>query len=147
MMEAAPRTLVSRRRGAALIMVVVTLAFISFLLVTIARQNLAQRDYLVQREQRLQAEWLVRAGLELAASKLLADPTYSGETANLLEHAKVQIEVRSERVPADVLRITCAASVTNDGHGGVFRSVTRRVRRVIRAGAPRLEIVERESAG
>lgn len=131
----------ARRRGVALIAVVVTLAFISFLLVTIARQNLAHRAYLVQREHLLEADWLARAGIELAASKLLADPTYAGETAAIVKHAEVRIEIRNQRVPADLLVITCETRVPAEGRG-VSRSATRQVRRVVRDGETRLETVE-----
>ncbi|MBM4071976.1 MAG: hypothetical protein FJ271_24075 [Planctomycetes bacterium] len=129
------------RHGFAIVAVVVTLAFISFLMVTIARQNLAHRQYLVQREHLVEADWLARAGIELATSRLLADPTYSGETAAILEHAEVRIAVRNQRVPPDVLRITCEARVAAEGRG-VTRDATRLVRRIIRDGKARLETVE-----
>lgn len=127
------------RRGAVLMAVVVMLAFISFLLATIARQNLAHRQFLRHREQQLQCSWLAHAGIELAISKLLQDPAYAGESVALLPDSEAMITVRHERVPADLIQIFCEARFPSGARDGVSRSVTRQFRRTRRDGVVTFE--------
>jgi hypothetical protein len=130
------------RRGAALMALVIILAFLSFLLATMGRQMLAHRHYLKHREQQLQADWLARAGIELAIARLLADPTYAGDTVALIPDSRVQVKVTNERVPADMFRITCEVRLPADDRKGVSRSVHRQFRRLLEGDQIRLAPVK-----
>jgi hypothetical protein len=102
----------------------------------------AARRSLDQRQRQLQAEWLARAGLELAADRLLAGPSgYPGETVELLPGSQVRIEVRVEPEAPDVFRVTSEARFPKEGRESVRRSVTRSFRRTSRDNRVRLEVV------
>jgi hypothetical protein len=82
---------------------VVVLAVLTAVVGAITWQHLTARRLLDQRHQQLQAVWLARAGLELAAARLLADPAgYTEESVALLPEAQVRITVRSEPAPLAV---------------------------------------------
>ena len=67
------------RRGAVVVVAMITLLLVSMIGVSLVRLALAQQKQ-VQREQlRLQAEWLTEAGLNRGAARLAADPEYMGE--------------------------------------------------------------------
>src|SRR6266496_2220235 len=95
------------RRGAALMVAVVALAVVSVVSASVVWNCLAGRRLLDQRQHQLQAEWLARSGLELAAARLLADPAgYKGESVELIPGALVRIEVRTEQAAPNVFRVT-----------------------------------------
>lgn len=73
----------SSRRGAVLVMAMVSLAVAAVLLVSIAKMAAAGRQAIRAEARRMQAAWLAESALERAARRLAADPAYSGETWTL----------------------------------------------------------------
>lgn len=123
-------------------MAVVALSVVAVVAAAVTWQCLAGRRLLDRRQNQLQAEWLARSGVELAAGRLLADPAgYRGESVELIPGAEVRIEVRAEPGKADVFRVTSAARVPRDGREAVLRETTRTFRRTSRDGRVRLEVV------
>jgi hypothetical protein len=130
------------RRGAALVVAVVALAVVAVLAAGITWNLAAGRRLLDQRQRQLQAEWLARAGVELAADRLLIEPSgYRGETVELLPGSQVRVDVRAEPGAPDVFRVTSDARFPNGGKESVRRSVTGLFRRTRRDGQVRLEAV------
>src|SRR5207248_3402954 len=86
------------RQGAALMVAVVALAVVSVVSTSVVWNCLAGRRLLDQRQHQLQAKWLARSGLELAAARLLAEPSgYMGESVELIPGAQVRVVVRTEQ--------------------------------------------------
>jgi hypothetical protein len=124
---------------------VVALTVVASLSAAVTWQCLASRHLLDSRQHQLQAEALARAGVELAAGRLLADPAgYKGESAELIPGSLVRVEVRPDPASADVFRVTSEARFPRDGRGVVGRSVTRTFRRTTRDKQVRLEVVPEE---
>ena len=132
-----------RRPGAGLLLLLVVLTVVSLMLGTIAWQAAAHRRLLARQEDGRQATWLARAGVEIAAGKLLADPKgYDGETAAVLPNGPVKIAVRREK---DVYHVTAEAKYGTTGPPAV-RTAEARFRRVEEKGAVRLEFVSGSAA-
>ncbi len=68
------------RRGTILVFVLAVLALVAFMFAAMTRQVLLDHREVVLAQGRLQAVWLARAGLELAAARLESDPAWGGET-------------------------------------------------------------------
>src|SRR5947209_15036057 len=82
------------RRAIATLWMLVVLAVLTAVLGTITWQHLTARRLLDQRHKQLQAAWLARAGVELAAARLLSNPAdYTGEEEALLPGAQVRITI------------------------------------------------------
>jgi hypothetical protein len=121
---------------------VVALAVVSVVSAAVTWQCLASRRLLDRRQHQLQAESLARAGVELAADRLLTDPAgYRGESVELIPGAQVRIEVRADEGAADVFRVTSEARFPKDGRDSVRRSARRSFRRTSKGGQVRLEVV------
>lgn len=69
-----------RRRGATLVLVLVTLGVALLLCGGLLQLALRQRRLVERQHREAQAAWLVEAGIERAAARLAADPAYEGET-------------------------------------------------------------------
>jgi hypothetical protein len=136
------------RRGSALLIAVVALALVSVVTAVVTSQCLAARQLLQRRQHQLQAEWLARAGVELAADRLLGDATgYKGESVELIPGGKVRLDVRAEPGATDVFRVTSSARFPGDGRDSDLCSTTRTFRRTSRGSEVRLEVVaDRRSA-
>jgi len=70
----------ARRRGAAILIVLAILAVFGVALAMAMRANLAARAESRRALQRLQAEYLATAGLDVARERLSTDNAYTGET-------------------------------------------------------------------
>jgi hypothetical protein len=128
------------RRGAALVVAVIILALVALLLTAIAWQVRANRRHGDRREHQLQADWLARSGVELAAARLLDDPAgYRGEAVEPIPQGRVRIEVQEE--PDGSFDITSEASYPADDRAVVVRTSTRHVRRITDGDRVRLEVV------
>jgi hypothetical protein len=108
---------IPRRRGMIAVAIVAVLIVLVILAGTLLRLFWLRHSDLRASERRLQAEWLAESGLDRAASKLLVDPDYRGETWSIRaselggrDEASVKIEVaavpgkldrRAVRVVAD----------------------------------------------
>jgi type II secretory pathway component PulK len=132
------------RRGAALLATLITLGVVSAFMVAITWQIVANRRVLDQRHDRLQAELLAQAGVELAAAHLLSDAAYRGATTEALPLAKIKISVERLKEREDTYVITSEARYPADAPAPVVRKQTRQFRRVMEGDKVRLIPVEKE---
>src|SRR5438132_16224 len=85
------------RRAVAAIWMLVVLAILSAVLAATTWQHLAARRMLGQRHKQLQADWLARAGIELAADRLINSPAEYKEVATaILPSSEVRITVQRD---------------------------------------------------
>jgi hypothetical protein len=125
-----------------LIWALVVLALLSALTGMLIGQVRASRRQLDRRQNRYQAEWLARAGIELAAAHLLRKPAgYSGESVELIPGSKVRIEVTEGKGAANVFRVSCEAHYPTEGLDAAEYSLARRFRRVTEKEQVRLEVL------
>ena len=132
-----------KRKGVALIMALVAMAVITIVLTVITTQIVTQRHMVRQRQRQLQADWLARAGVELAAARLLDSPTaFKDDKQQFAEDSKLSIVV--EKAEADSFTVTVEAQVGLTDGRAVARSATSRFRRTDKGGVVRLEAVDAE---
>jgi hypothetical protein len=123
-----------------MIWLLVVLSILSAILYSATLQYTGRRQ-LDQRERQVQADLLARAGIEMAAARLLADPAnYTGETADLFANGHVSVTVRAVDKSGNFELISEGRYETPGAK--VTRSQTRRFRRVVEEGRARLERVE-----
>jgi type II secretory pathway component PulK len=86
-----------KRRGVALIVVMVVLAAVVAVTGTLTWNTIAARRFLDRREQQFQAEWLARGGVERAQAQVARgeEPT-RGTWRPLGERSEVNIRVQTE---------------------------------------------------
>lgn len=133
-MTHAPRS----RSGIVSVWVLVVLSVLTGLSATAAWQYLAGRRVLRDRENALQASWLARSGVEIAAAHLLADPKYRGETLDLLPDSRVEVQIEPVADAADTYRIHATAKMPASRRPHV-RSASRTFHRTEADGKARLE--------
>jgi hypothetical protein len=120
----------------------VILFVLGSLMALITWQSLAGRRALDRRQNEIQAVWLARAGIELAAARLLTNPTgYTGESVELIPGSQIKIEVRSEQEEPNTYVVSSEVHYSSDLPHLVIRSLTSRFRRVVDKDRARLEIV------
>ncbi len=125
------------RRGVALITAVVVLTVLTIILSVVTVQAIAQHNLVRQRHRQLQADWLVRAGIEIAATRLLENPVpFSVDKADLAPDSTVRIVVG--KTDADRYEVTAEARVGVSAGPPVARVGNARFRRTDSGGAVRL---------
>lgn len=125
------------RRGMALIWTAVVLALLAAVLGGVGAQVLANRRAVERRQQKVQALWLARSGVELAVARLLTDPAdYRGETVESIPRSQVRIVVRAE---PEGYEVVSEASFPIGEKAPATQSITRRFRRVVDNVHVRLE--------
>ena len=130
------------RAGAAAIWALVVLSVLTVVMTIITWQSIAGLRLAERRQNQLQADWLARSGVELAAARLLAGPDgYQGETVEPLPRARVRIEVKTKDGAPGLYHVTCEARYPADDKAVVVRSVARTFRRVAEKDRVRLEVV------
>ncbi len=128
----------ARRRGFAAITVLVVLAVLTIVSSVVTLQMVSQRRFLQQREQRLQADNLARAGIEFAAARLLgSDAGFKEERTDWIPEGAVRI--RATRAKDNVYSVIVEASVGPDEERSVRKTLTREFRRIEKGGSVRLE--------
>ena len=133
----------TRRQGVALVMALVVMAILAVILTVVTRQIVSQRHTLHHRHRQLQAEWLARAGVELAAARLLEDPTaFAQENHDLLPDAMVRIVV--EKAGQDMYTVTVEAELGPKDEALMVRTSRSRFRRAESDGAIRLQALQSE---
>jgi hypothetical protein len=119
------------RRGAALIVLVITLALLGAIMAAIAFQMNAGHRILEQRGNELQADWLARSGIEIAISRIMAESSrYSGETIAIVPRSQVRIGVVPEPGSPNDFRVKCEARYPDDTPQTVVRALEYRLRRL-----------------
>jgi type II secretory pathway pseudopilin PulG len=128
-----------KRKGFALIAALVAMSVLAIVLTVVTVQIVAQRNLLRQRERQLQADWLARAGVELAAARLLdSAKEFSEERTDLAPAGKVKIEVKKS---AEIFIVSAEADVGLAGEKTVTRGVTARFRRTDSGGVIHLQMM------
>ncbi len=136
------------RRGIAAAWALVVLAVLTVVMGVITWQSVTGFRRADHRQAQLQALWLARSGVELAAARLLDDPTgYTGETLTLIPRSQVRIEVKTDPKQDNTFLVTCEARYPADERDSVLRSQLRRLRRVVEKDRVRLEVVAPATAG
>lgn len=126
------------RNGSALVLALVAMAAAALILSVVAVQITSHRAMLRQREHGLQAEWLARAGVELAAARLLEKPAaFTEENRDLVPDGKVRVVV--EKTDPDMYSVTAEAEVGQQDRTPVVRTASARFRRTEAGGTVRLE--------
>jgi type II secretory pathway pseudopilin PulG len=126
------------RYGAALIMALVAMAIITIVLAAMTAQIVAQRQAVRQRQRQLQTEWLMRAGAELAAARLLQRPdSFSDDQQQFAPDSKVRVVV--EKSDGNRYLVTVDATVGQNEGRPVARSLSTSFRRSEKDGVVRLE--------
>ncbi len=120
------------RRGGVCILALMVIAVVSVFLALLARQHLQNRQSVARRQNQVQAAWLARSGLEIAAARLLESPEGYTETATLLPDSEVRIEVK--KVKPDVFEVTTEAVVAKEDRNRTRGTATRRFQRVVVGG-------------
>ena len=97
-------TATGRRRGFAVLMVLVCLFVISMISTSVLQLAVAQRRQMQREQLRLQATWLAEAALDRAAVRLKQDTGYSGEVWTVDEKqfasgqtGSVRIEIQADK--------------------------------------------------
>jgi hypothetical protein len=129
------------RQGLAAIWALVILAVITVLMTLITWQGLAGLRQAERREHQLQADWLARSGLELAAARLLAADDFKGETFEPVPRSRVTITVETKPDSPGFVRVTSEARYPVEGRLSVVRTATRVFRRVADKERVRVEVV------
>jgi hypothetical protein len=133
----------ARRPGVAVLWVLFLLTLISAVMGLTLKDFYANRSFLDQRQKRLQADWLARAGIELATARLLkSDKAIKMDVTDLVANSLVHIEVVAAPGSKDSFALTSDARFPiNDAHP-VIRTQGRRMKRVVNKEGIRLEAVK-----
>lgn len=127
----------TKRKGVALITALVVMAVLAIVLAVVTVQVVAQHNLLRQRERQLQADWLARAGVELAAARLLDSPKeFSEERRDLAAAGKVKIEVKKA---GEIFVVSAEADAALPEEKPVIRTAGSRFRRTDQGGVIRLQ--------
>jgi hypothetical protein len=127
------------RRGVASIWLLIVLALLTVLLTITTKDLLQNRRALTSRGNRMQAAWLARAGVEIAAAHLLdKDDAWKGGAVELLPAGKVRIEVKPMKGSADVFEVASEGQFPSDDPRGSKQTSRRRFRRVTEGNRVRL---------
>lgn len=132
-------TMTLPRRGVALLGALVALVVLTALMTTVGWHILANHRLAERRLNRLQSAWLARAGIDLAAARLLEQPEkYRGETLELLPGSKLRITVEAEK--GEPFRVRSEARYPADGKESVARTLAYRIKRLTDQGRVRVEL-------
>jgi hypothetical protein len=132
-----------RRSGLASLWAIVVLTVVGTMLTCITAQLFSNRGDLEQRQFHMQARWLARGGLELAAERLLADAaSYKGETSAPLANSSVKISITPVAGDKDQYQVTSEARYPTEGRKGVMVALQRRFRRIVEGGQVKLTTVQ-----
>src|SRR5262245_19720915 len=128
-----------KRRGIALVMALVVMAVLTVILAFVAKEIVTQRLALEQRQRRLQAQWLARAGVEIAAARLLDGPeAFALEMNDVL--ADIALEIRAAKLGKDLFAVITEAKI-GDEIQQTASSAQAQFHLSQRAGATRLKSV------
>jgi hypothetical protein len=124
------------RPGVASILAVAILAILAIVMGTVFAQGLRGRRMAERRGEQLQTLWLARSGLEMAAARVVGEPSYAGETMRPVPGSLVTIKVQrrgGEYIVASEARYALESS------GPLVRHLERRWRLVGSPGRQHLQ--------
>ena len=132
------------RRGVAALWTVVVLAVLAAMLGMVTVQLLSTRRNLDRQWDQAQGLWLARAGVEVAAGRLLTDPEgYAGESPEILQDWQLRVGVEKDRSVTNTYLVTSTARRQDGKSPPTLCLVSRRFRRSVENGRVRLEVVPR----
>lgn len=135
------------RSGIAILWVLFVLVLLSAVIGLITKQHLAGRSLQDQRVKRLQAEWLARAGSEVALARLLQIPEgFSNDIGDLLPDSKVHVEIKTAAGSTTDFDVTSEAHFPMSDPHPVIRSLRRQVRREAEKGQIRLTPIDADKS-
>src|SRR5262245_9469414 len=109
------------RRGAAIIFAVAVLSALMVFMLTTTKYLTSTRRIAENRFNRVQAEWLDRAGIELAVARIIADAgADQNEPMLLIPDSQIQLKITRDTQSADNYRIV------SDARFGLSRPETAR---------------------
>ncbi|MFO0797857.1 MAG: hypothetical protein U0804_10285 [Gemmataceae bacterium] len=116
------------RRAVASVWAVAVVAVVSALTLAATARLVASRKHADAHRNRLQAEWLARAGYELAVDRLLTAENYTGEKATPVPGGEVAVTVQPDADAKGVYRVVAEARFPA-GERAVVSRLERSVRR------------------
>jgi len=129
-MKQSKRSHGTTRTGGTAFIAIVCLLLVGFFAAAVLKVVVARRDALGSERGRLQADWLVEAGLERAAARLANDPDYAGETWSIPPErlrgrsATVTIHVDTSEDHNELRSIEVRAETPADGERRAKRGKT-----------------------
>lgn len=112
----------SSRRGVAIIWLLTVLVILTALMSAVTWQHFSGRRWTEGRQRQLQAQWLARAGIELAVARLLVEGNGSSVTSTtLLPGSEVTVTVQPGPRPA--IAASAVGAVASPGSGGLWSSL------------------------
>jgi len=113
-------------------MALVLMAVLTVILSVVTMQIVSQRQLMAQRQRQYQAQWLARAGVELAVARLLKTPVgFKEVNTGLLPDAKVHITV--EKTEPDLYLVTAECTLGPVEDKPMVRTAQERFRRIEQA--------------
>jgi type II secretory pathway pseudopilin PulG len=128
------------RPAVAAMWALVVLSVLTIVMASITWQVLAGRRWLERRQNQMQAVWLARSGLEVAATRLLSNRA-GEEFLQLTPESEVHIRVQRDSGSPDTYSVTSESRYPTSGNALVVRSLTRRLRRVAETDRVRVEVI------
>ncbi|QDU23110.1 hypothetical protein [Urbifossiella limnaea] len=116
------------RRAVASVWALAVVAVVSALTLAATARLVASRKHADAHRNRLQTEWLARAGYELAVDRLLTAEGYTGEKATPLPWGEVTVAVQPDAGAKGVYRVVVEARYPA-GERAVVSRLERSVRR------------------
>jgi hypothetical protein len=128
------------RRGLATIWALIVIAAVTTATAVAVAQFAAARRQTEMYRNRIEADWLARAGCELAAGRLLTDPEgYTGETASPIPGSKVKIVVHKDGKDKNIYRVESEARYPDNERNLVLRTERRALKRIEEGQGVRIE--------
>jgi hypothetical protein len=132
-----------RRRAVAAVWALVVLTVLSVVVTTVTMEVIANRRVLDRRQSQIQNVWLARAGIELAAERLLANAAdYKGESREIIPDSQVSFEIAAVRGAPNTFLVSSEARSPLSATLPQKYSVTRTFRRTADKQGVRLVAVE-----
>lgn len=135
----------STRRAVAAVWALVVLAVVSGMSAAAIGHFMGARRQVDSHQNRLQADWLARAGYELAVAGLIADPKkYTGESVALIPKGEIKITVKNDSGENGVYRVECEARYPAGARDAIVKTLHRTLKRVEDKRGVRIETVSLE---
>jgi hypothetical protein len=121
----------------------VVLTVLSVVVATVTTEVIANRRVLDRRESQVRNVWLARAGIELAAERLLASATdYKGESKEIIPDSRVSFEIAAVKGAPNTFLVSSEAHSPLSATLSQKYSLTRTFRRTVDKEGVRLVAVD-----
>lgn len=138
---------ISARHGISCAWALVVLSVLTVMLAVASQGMLFNRQSLHRRHDQLQASWLARSGVELAAARLLEDSkAFTEETTELLPGSRLRIEVQEDQKKPGTWVVNAKASLPPEGRSQSVCTITRRFERIVDKDKVNLKCVDGDNS-